>query len=252
MPPLGPRFTRRTLLRAGAGASLAAALGTTVLPREAQAIDWEGLFSKRMPNEGGKVKELVGQASANGKALRVGDKVASGALVKVAPGGRCVVSLEDGSIFTVFGGSTLELLLSEMSAGVLNLVAGALLLVVNTGGRYLVAGSTASFGIKGTVVYRQVFSPEQHTGQSMDGLVQIPTGFSDYFCTCHGQVEWLLSGRNTPYAQTNAQHHDAYYVNPADPTVRLHAPMLNHNDEEIRRLVDMQEGTKHEISWLRS
>jgi hypothetical protein len=251
MPLFGRRYSRRALLRAGAGASLAAALGSTVLPPNAQAIDWSSLFSQHMPaDQSGKVKELTGQASANDSPLHEGDKVANGATVKVSSGGRCVISLEDGSIFTVFGGSTLDLLLSKMGEGILHLAAGAVLLVVNSGGRYLMAGSTSSFGIKGTVVYRQIFSPEQRTGRTMEGLIQLPTGLSDYFCTCHGETEFLLSGRGTPYAQVDAKYHDAFYLNPDNPMERLHAPMLNHSDAEIRHLVDLQEGPKHDISWL--
>lgn len=250
MVRIGPRYSRRTILRAGAGVSLAA-LGAGVLPPNAEAVDWQGLFTKPMPDESGKVRELVGEATADERALHEKDRVRSGAKVSVSHGGRCVISLEDGSIFTLFGGSTLELLLSKMREGVLNLLAGAVLLVVNTGGRYLVAGSTAGFGIKGTVVYRQMFTPEQHTGRSMEGLVQIPPGFSDYFCTCHGHTEFLLAGRNTPFAEVNAQYHDAYYLNPANPTDRLPGNMINHTDEEIRHLVSLQEGKKHDISWLR-
>jgi hypothetical protein len=252
MPSGSLLYSRRALLRAGTSASIAAALGCTVLPPAAQAIDWAGLFSsKRMPDIGGKVKELVPEATANGQPLREGDEVPSGANVRVAPGGRAVISLEDGSIFTVFGGSQLELLLNKMSEGVLNLVAGAMLLVVNSGGRYLVAGSTSSFGIKGTVVYRQVFDPRMKTGRTMEGLVDLPPGYGEYFCTCHGETEFLLSGRSTPYARSMADYHDAYYLNAANPTRPLKAPMLNHGDEEIRHLVEMQEGTRHDISWLK-
>jgi hypothetical protein len=242
---------RRALLRAGAGLSLAAALGSTVLPPEAQAIDWGSLFGQRMPNVSGKVRELAGDAQANDRSLHVGDAVPSGATVRVSAGGRAVISLEDGSIFTVFGGSSLQLLLNKMSEGVLNLLAGALLLVVNTGGRYLIAGSTANFGIKGTVVYRQSFGPQERMGQTLDGLVQIPAGYGDYFCTCHGETDFLLSGRSTPFAETQAQYHDAYYLNPANPLQRIKAPMMNHTDEEIRHLVSLQEGPPHDISWLR-
>jgi hypothetical protein len=250
MRPRSLLLNRRALLRAGTHASLAAALGIAVLPAGAEAIDWGSLFGQRMGKESGKVRELAGSATANDKPLQVGDPVPSGARVRVAAGGRAVISLEDGSIFTVYGGSNLELLLTKMSEGVLNLLAGALLLVVNTGGRYLVAGSTSSFGIKGTVVYRQVFGAQEHMGQTMEGLVQIPSGFGEYFCTCHGETEFLLSGRDTPYARSNAQYHEAYYVNPANPTLRLKAPMMNHSDEEIRHLVEMQEGAKHDIAWL--
>jgi hypothetical protein len=251
MHPRFPLYSRRALLRAGAGMSLAAGLGSSVLPASAEAIDWGSLFGERMPNVSGKVRELEGEAAANEKPLHVGDAVPSGATVRVGAGGRAVIALEDGTIFTVFGGSSLQLLLNKMSEGVLNLLAGALLLVVNTGGRYLVAGSTSSFGIKGTVVYRQSFGPQEKMGQTMDGLVKIPTGYSDYFCTCHGETDFLLSGRSTPFAESNAQYHDAYYLNPANPLQRLKAPMMNHTDEEIRRLVDLQEGSHHDISWLR-
>jgi hypothetical protein len=245
-------YSRRALLRTGAQATLAATFAAGLMPGAAHAIDWRKLFADRMPSDAfGTVRELVGQGTANDAPLAVGGRVPSGALVRVEQGGRAAIALEDDSIFTVYGGSSLELLLNRMSQGVLNLLGGAVLAVVNTGGAFLVAGSTATFGIKGTVVYRQSFGPGHQTGRATDGLVQIPTGYSDYFCTCNGETEFMLSGRGTPYRTNKATYHTAYFLNPADPTRPLPAPMLNHQDAEIRHIVGMQENTKHDISWLK-
>lgn len=247
---------RRTLLQTGLGLGLglgtAGVAGTILLPPEAHALDWSSLLGKKMPDVSGKVVALTGAAFADDQPLKVGSAVPSGARVRVVSGGRAAIALEDGSIFTVSGGTTLELLLNRMSEGILNLLAGALLLAVNSGGRYLVAGSTASFGIKGTVMYRQVFGPQDGMARAMDGMVRIPAGVRDYECTCHGTVDFVAAKGSTPRYTAHADYHEAYYLDPADPSRRIHAPMLNHGDDEIRKLVALQPpGKRHDTSWLR-
>jgi hypothetical protein len=240
-------FTRRGLLRRGAAAALGAAVAGGVLPPAAWAIDWGSLFGERMADLNGLVKELRGQATAQGHSLRKGDKVPSGALVSVAEGGRLVISLEDGTIFTLSGGTNLELLLNRMMQGIFNLLAGALLMVVPKGHQYLIAGLDASIGIKGTVVYREVYGPQD----TMEGMVPVPPNTPGYVCTCHGEVEMLTPRERTAFQGVKADYHDAYFIDPRRPGMLVPAPMLNHSDEDIRRLVALQEGPRHDISWLR-
>ena len=230
---------------------MAASVGLGLLPAPAAAFDWLGLFGKSMPDMSGVVKLLEGQAFAEMKPLAVGDRVASGAFVAVARGGRLVISLASGAVFTLYGGSELELFLTTMRRGLLNLLSGALLLAVPRKSNYLLAGSDAAFGIKGTVVFRQVFGPHNRVAKTMEGTLTVPERASGYFCTCNGSVEYLARGKNDPFFTDRAEYHHSYYIDPARPGMREKAPMLNHNDEAIRHLIGFQEGLKHDLSWLK-
>ncbi len=245
----------RTVLTAatlGLGAVIAVVPFQAMSPSQAMAVDWANLFRKRMPDASGLVKLLEGRAYAGRRMLSLGDPVLSGALVAVEEGGRLVIGLMDGGIFTLSGGSKLELLLDRMSQGILNLLAGALLLASPKGSRYLVTGGgVASFGIKGTVVYREVFTSAGKTARTMEGSYAIPEAASGYFCTCHGAVDFLRPGANEPYHIEQAEYHHSYLIHPDRPGLLRKAPMLNHFDGDIRALVSLQDDPRHDLSWLR-
>lgn len=250
-------LSRRRLLSLGGKTALGAAAlgfgtGFALAPSRALAIDWAKLFEGEMPDASGVVKLLEGRAYAGGRMLSLGDPVPSGALVAVEEGGRLVIGLMDGGIFTLAGGSKLELLLDRMSQGILNLLAGALLLASPKGSRYLVTGGgVASFGIKGTVVYREVFTSAGESARTMEGSYAVPEEASGYFCTCHGAVEFLLPGASEPYRSERAEYHRSYLILPGRSGLLRKSPMLNHFDGDIRALVALQDDPRHDISWLR-
>lgn len=255
---LPARGRREVLLRGGRmalgltlGASLGGSLGLGLLPGPAAAIDWGNLFGRQMPDANGRVKVLEGRAYADMAPLAVGDVVASGAIVAVERGGRMVIALADGALFTLSGGSELELLLSRMRQGILKLIAGALLLVSPKGSQYLVAGTDTSFGIKGTVVYREVFGADNRMATTMEGPLAVPERYGGYFCTCHGSVDYLRPGPMQPFFSDTSDYHHSYFIPRERPENLVRAPMLNHSDMVIRRLVALQEGPKHDLSWLR-
>ena len=254
----GP-LSRRAILAAGGKAaaaltavSLGLGVGATLAPSRALAIDWSQLFKGRMPDASGVVKLLEGRAYAGGRRLALGDSVPSGAVVAVEEEGRLVIGLMDGGIFTLSGGSKLELLLDRMSQGILNLLAGALLLASPKGSQYLVTGGGVSaFGIKGTVVYREVFTSAGKEARGMEGPYAVPDAASGYFCTCHGAVDFLRPGSSETYHIERAEYHRSYLIHPQHPGLLRKAPMLNHFDEDIRALVALQDEPRHELSWLR-
>lgn len=257
----------RAALKAGAlglGAATLGAGGLLLPPAEVHAIDWSALFRKRMPDVSGTVRTIEGMAYVENRPLHLGDTVPSGALVRVAEDGRIVIGLADGGIFTVYGGSELELFLEKMSQGVLNLLAGALLMVAPKGSRYLIAGSDATFGIKGTVVYRKVVTAKERMMYGPGASMEIPAGATGYFCTCNGAVDFLHGtntgeGRTlTPFHESLATHHNAQFLVPGAAGARVSAPrihtapMLGHTDQEISALVGMQDPAhRHPIDWLR-
>ncbi|MEE8435874.1 MAG: hypothetical protein V3S64_13910 [bacterium] len=250
-----PAVTRRGLLVRGGGlitgATLGASLGLGFPPTPAQAFDWFGLAGKTMPDVSGTVRFLKGEAFANKRPLRLGSRVPPGAFVTVSREGKLIIAIADGSVFTLFGGSQLKLLVGRMRQGLLNLLAGALLLVAPKRARYLVGGPQASFGIKGTVVFHQVFGPQDKTARTMEGTIQVPDYAGSYFCTCNGAVDYLAPGQNDPYFSDRADYHNSFFIHASEKGRIVKAPMLNHGDKDIRELTSYQDGPKHDIRWLR-
>lgn len=244
------RMTRRQLLTRGGGLLAGSALGASLLSQPAHAIDWSAL-RKLMEGTGfGMVAFLSGEATADGRPLEVGSRIASGARIEVGPAGRLIMKMSDRSVFQFTGPASLDLILSMMREGILNLLLGALLAVVPSGNRYLVAGPTTTVGIKGTVFFREVYGREETTVQGMDTRFVTPKGVKEYSCNCNGEIEYLKKDAALPFMSDRAEHHNAYYLNPAMPGRLMKAPMVNHSDEEIKALIALQDGEKHDVSWI--
>ncbi|MBI4083193.1 MAG: FecR domain-containing protein [Candidatus Lambdaproteobacteria bacterium] len=251
-------ISRRRILTLGGqaltAAALGATLGATLRPRDSLAIDWGSLFGRRRePGAPGRVKLAEGEVHAGGRRLAVGDAVGSGETVRVSRRGRAVISLPDNTVFTLSGGSILDLVFEHMKQSILRLISGSLLAAVPAGGdRMLVMGPLATIGVKGTVFYRQVFGEEDRTARTMDGTINVPLGTKDYFCTCFGETEYMKPKASEPFFTSRATHHDAYFMDPSQPGLIQQAPMVNHFDPEIRDLVvNFQDGPKHDLRWLK-
>lgn len=252
MPLTRRELLRRTLHHGGrtllAGTAVAA-LGS-LHPVPAQAFDPRSWFGADSEPAKATVKVLKGRAYAGKRRLAVGDTIASGTRVSVEQGGRAVIAAGDGSIFQVYGGATVELLLNMMRQGLLHLLQGALLAVVPLGNTYVAQGTTALVGIKGTVFYHQVFGPEPAPGRTMDGTVPIPSAAREYFCLCHGEVDYYRRPGGEPFFTDRGEHHSAHFLEPERPGVVAPAPMMNHDDEDILRLIALQAPPRHDASWI--
>lgn len=247
------KLSRRQILTQGgsllAGGALGA-VGSAFLSKPAHAIDWSAV-RKLMEGSGfGVVASLSGEATADGRPLEVGSRIASGARIDVGPAGRLIMKMSDRSVFQFTGPASLNLILSMMREGILNLLLGALLAVVPRGNRYLVAGPTGTVGIKGTVFFREVYGKEQTTVQGMEARYVTPKGVKEYSCNCNGEIEYLKPEAVLPFMSDRAEHHNSYYLNPAMPGGLMKAPMVNHTDEEIKALIAIQDGDKHDVSWI--
>ena len=248
-------ISRRRFLAGGGSALLKGAalagLGAPLLPATGHGMDWKSLRELMGPAGFGMVNSLIGEASADGRPLSVGSRIDSGARIEVSPAGRLIVNMSDRSVFQFTGPATLDLLLSMMREGVLNLLLGALLAIVPSGNRYLVMGPMGAVGIKGTVFYREVFAQEQTTVHGMEGDLITPKGVRGYFCNCNGEVEYLERELNQkPLLTDRSQYHHSYYLTPAPRDRLIKAPMVNHNDGQIKALIALQEGKKHDASWI--
>lgn len=248
--------SRRTLLATGGKALLTATAGAGALgllaPPPAAAIDWAALLRKGMMAGGyGMVNTLHGQAYAGRRKLSVGSRVESGEQVRVSDQGQLILNMSDHSVFQFTGPASLELILSMMREGIINLLTGALLAVVPESSRFLVGGPTGTVGIKGTVFYREIFSEPEPMTMTMDGPMRAPKGVTEYFCTCHGEVDYHDKNPNDTFYTSKAEHHDAYFINPSMNKQRLiKAPMADHNDDQILHLIGLQEGKKHDATWI--
>lgn len=243
-------MTRRQMLTRGGSLLAGSALGASLLAQPAHAIDWSAV-RKLMEGTGfGIVASLSGKATADGRPLEVGSRIASGAQIEVGPAGRLIMKMSDRSVFQFTGPASLNLILSMMREGILNLLLGALLAVVPRDNHYLVAGPTGTVGIKGTVFFREVYGREETTVQGMDASFVTPKGVKEYSCNCNGEIEYLKNDAALPFMSDRAEHHNSYYLNPAMPGRLMKAPMVNHTDEQIKALIALQDGEKHDASWI--
>ncbi len=247
--------TRRQLINLG-GRMVAASILFSAWPRtpEAQAqeaINWRNLFTQVPGGGSGKVKELTGTAFTGQRPLKVGDTVKSGDQLRVTKGGQLVVAASDNSIFLIKGEAVVDYHVGTQKSGLLNLVLGQVLAVVPKGHRYLVAGPTATIGIKGTVVFRQIFREDELVAQAMKGKTYTrPKNLTDYFCTCNGSVDFLRNNDRSLITSDTAEVHSSEFLDPGAPKLLSKAPMINHFDKDIEHVIDMQEGEKHDKSFL--
>lgn len=250
-------WTRRGLFIIGgqviAGATLGAALERHARAQAKDAIDWKRLFSS--PPEGGEgtVKQLSGVAFANRRVLSVGSKVQSGEQLRIAKGGSLTVSVHDGTLLQMRQETVVDFAVSPHKSGLLNLLAGSLLAIVPVGHRYMVKGTAATIGIKGTVIFRQVFTENETTARAMEGrTAKLPgKGLKDYFCTCNGAVDYLKNDSLSFIASDTAQHHNSFFLNPQNPQLLEKFEMINHFDRDIKAAVELQDGPKHDTSFLK-
>jgi hypothetical protein len=247
---------RRGLIIVGgqvfAGATLGLALERYAQAQSRESVDWRRLFATKPAGGTGKVKQITGIAFADQRSLSVGANVRAGEQLRVAKGGSLAVSIQDGTLLSLKGGTVLDFSPSTRKTGVLDLIAGALLAVMPTTNRYLVGGPTAAIGIKGTVFYREVFPEEEHTARAMEGRTSIlPKGLHDYFCTCNGSVDYLRKEDHSLIASDTAEHHNSFFLNPGNPKLLEKFEMINHFDRDIKAAIELQEGPKHDASFLK-
>lgn len=247
--------SRRRVLELGGAALAGAALGAWVGPVPAPAMGWRKWFGQKAAEETmaqpGTVKAVKGMAFAGERPLAVGDPVHSGDVVRVSGQGQVVITLADRSIFTISGNTTLEVVLERMGEGLLRLISGTLLAAVPSGNRMVVVGPVAAIGIKGTVFFREVLEPGRVMAEGPMGPVKLPEGAKDYFCTCHGETEFMPARGQPPFLTDRGIYHSAHFLDARRPGVVHKAPMLDHSDQQIRDLVALQDGPQHDLSWLR-
>ncbi len=82
--------------------------------------------------------------------------------------------------------------------------------------------------------------------------MKIPEGINEYFCLCNGLADFFQGEEATAFYSDNSAYHNSYYIDPARPNPLVRAPQLNHTDQQILELIDLQDGPKHDSAWLRN
>lgn len=238
----------RLVTAAGLSGALMTGLG---FPNEAEALDWRSMFRGRQEGGGGKVQKLKGRATANGRFLKVGDRVNSGEQILVSSAAHLIISMVDNTIFRINGAAQFVMHASQRKTGIFRLLMGSILTVMPKNNRYLVQMPSASIGIKGTVFFHQIYAPGETTALDQDrNRVTIPEGIGEYFCLCNGQADFMKSVEKGVLYQDTSTYHNSYYLDPRQPKLLVGAPQLNHIDAEILELIALQEGRKHDSKFL--
>lgn len=249
-------FSRRNVLVFFGAAAASFGLGyvTRRLTRRpgTPPIDWRAAFEAKSGQGEAEVKSLVGEGFAGMERLALGDKVPSGQHIRVGKDGVMVLALPDRTVMKINGEAQLELHIDPRSGGVYNLALGAVLSVVPARNLYLAIGPATTVGIKGTVFFREVQGTQPRMMMGMDGMMPMPEGITDYWCTCHGDVDFLGNLQRGEVVRTDhARHHNSFFLKGQGSELKLiKAPMLDHFDDDIQRLIDIQEPPRHDASWL--
>ena len=249
--------TRRYFLAEGtrlfAVGSLTALLACLGLPTSIHAQDWRALLRGRPRGGEGKVKELKGSATAAGQPLAVGKRLKSGEEIRVAAKSRLIIALSDNTIFRVNANTVVTLEMSRRRTGFFRLLVGSLLTVMPRGNQYLVHMPTTTIGIKGTVFFHQIYRPgEKEATDAKAKVVKLPEGINEYFCLCNGLADFLQGDEATAFFSDVSAYHNSYYIDPTRPNPLVRAPQLNHTDQQILELINLQDGPRHDTAWLRN
>ena len=145
------------------------------------------------------------------------DDIQPGDIVSTAENGRIAFSV-GGDAFLVREFSSVRVGNTGSSLlNVLELFAGRLLGVFETGRRRSIYTATATMGIRGTACYLDV-QPK-----------------STYFCTCYGETEVVSGGEKKEFEATHHNPQQLDFVDGKLMTMQA-AGMRGHEDDELRQL----------------
>ncbi|MBF0285604.1 MAG: hypothetical protein HQL51_14230 [Magnetococcales bacterium] len=204
--------TRRRLLRRGAGWGLAAALG-------APGRLWA--FGAPVPVQG--FREIQGRVTVNGRPAQEGVVLQSGDRVETA---------EEATAVFVSGRDATRL--RPKTVVEVSLRGGGAVEAVVEGLQVLQGGVLAVFGIHPATVK----TPVATMGIRGTGIYIETSEAESYLCTCYGRVE-LAALEDPRVAETLiTSHHDTPRTlrRTAQGSHIVPAPMIHHNDAELRQL----------------
>lgn len=194
---------------------LIAALGTAVLLQAAPAAATQAPVATNT----GKIIQLVGMVSVNGKPAKVGASVSRGDTLETGHDSRATISLPDGSAIRLT--HTTRMILTELGMTTwLSLLKGGLLSAVHRGTNFRVNSPQVIAAVHGTVFYIESSSMKPN-----------------YACICEGSVELYSTQKKAQRRVITTKSHKAFLVDPQ----RLGASTLwGHTDadsKELKKLV---------------
>lgn len=195
-------FRRDFLLRtiaAGVFAASSSARGEIPGRRPRELSAEESIFS------------LQGELRVNGRPATAATTIAGNDVLQTGADSQVIFKVGKDA-FILRAKSELHLSGDKLVVNGLRLLSGALLSVLGKG-RHDIVTHTATFGIRGTGIYIEAEAERS------------------YVCNCYGTT--VVGAASAPAVSETivSSHHDARYVT-ADGKI-LHAPMINHNDEEL-------------------
>jgi hypothetical protein len=168
------------------------------------------------------IEYLEGRVSIDGTEAAIGQEVPPGATISTGADSFCEVVFPDRNVFRMRPDSVLVVSIDRSS---LALERGALaavfdkLRVLGTGGTLAIETPTSAAGVRGTVFFIRVESPD-----------------STYVCTCNGILS--VSGADQKRARrVRSHHHKAYrFTRRGEKIERSKAGMEYHTDRDMESL----------------
>jgi len=163
------------------------------------------------------IREMSGAVHINKLRANVADDIEPGDIVSTADNGHIAFSV-GGDAFLVREFSSIRV--GNTGSALLNtleLFAGKLLGVFETGRRRNIYTGTATMGIRGTACYLDV-RPK-----------------STYFCTCYGETEVISGGEKKEFEATHHNPQQLDFVGGKLTSMQA-TGMRDHGDDELRQL----------------
>ncbi len=212
-------------------------------------VDWSKIMSQLNQNGGTTVRKVIGTGMAGRTPLSANQFITAGTRISVDSDSQLFLELADYSVLKISGKASLTLNLDKQSGGELDVHYGSLLAAITPRGRrrYIIKGTAAMIGVKGTVCFIHVFE-----GSDLKDT-RIPTDTTDYFCLCNGLIDFLNPANSQLVWSDKATYHNARLVKPVSDGITLQKTgfLLNHSDKEILELIDLMKGKKLDRHWLR-
>ncbi len=222
----------------------------------AQAIEWKSLLRRKPRGGKGEVLSIKGVFRAGLKKLRKGSVIKSGVRITSKEAGELFLRLSDNTTVQLKGPLDMRFNIDGKKRGILSLTRGAILAVIPTRQRYLVEGPTATLGIKGTVFYREVIhgNPDKMNRDIKNRPVKVPADAKDYFCLCNGKADYLNSKTAIGTLSEDASkvpHHSRFLKSELKSGIVDAGVVINHDDRDIKRLIDLQKKPQHHSDFLK-
>jgi hypothetical protein len=166
-----------------------------------------------------RVSFISGEFFINGNKASVGDKISAGDTIQTGFLSEADIEMQDYAIFHMKANTSIEIddIVSEAKVKVKK---GWFLGIVKKGKQFQVSTPTVLAGVRGTVLFVNVFSDDRA-----------------YFCDCNGKIDIMDSKSMNQLQTVESVHHTAFTIQRAGTGVQMtRAKLLYHTDSDILRM----------------